>query len=279
MTEPTKNAILDTDFISKANIIQSGNSVLADEVLSFPGYRFFCHQKMVEELGDHGTRPSQEWLAKKIAAGMIDSYSDERIIREMREQTGNNCFSYYRSFLKNGCDLFHRDFYPSHFEALDRYLESGNLTGKAFLSVLQTCEGTIGHQESYGEIKAFVLSQALKLLKGTDTYIFCSDDFGARQGFANGALIPCISILGVFLKMKLMGKSMEEVQPFFHSFVRWCTERENPQTHVRVWEFASGSDKRVRVPISTLLTEIFDGKYQARKDGDLQMVKNENTTA
>ena len=279
MTEPIKNAILDTDFVSKANIIKPGDSVLADEVLSFPGYRFFCHQKMIEELGDHGTRQSQEWLAKKIAAGVIECYSDERIIREMQEQIGNNCFLYFRSFLKNGCNLFHRELYRSHFEALDQYLESGNLTKKAFLSVLQTRESSIGHQESYGEVKAFVLSQVLKMLKGTETYIFCSDDFGARQGFANGALIPCISILSVFLKMKLIGKSLEEVQPFFQSLVRWCTERENPQTHVRVWKFASGSDKRVRVPISTLLTEIFDGKYQARKDGDLQMVKNENATA
>ena len=265
MTEPIKNAILDTDFVSKANIIKPGDSVLADEVLSFPGYRFFCHQKMIEELGDHGTRQSQEWLAKKIAAGVIECYSDERIIREMQEQIGNNCFLYFRSFLKNGCNLFHRELYRSHFEALDQYLESGNLTKKAFLSVLQTRESS--------------MSQVLKMLKGTETYIFCSDDFGARQGFANGALIPCISILSVFLKMKLIGKSLEEVQPFFQSLVRWCTERENPQTHVRVWKFASGSDKRVRVPISTLLTEIFDGKYQARKDGDLQMVKNENATA
>jgi len=47
-------------------------------------------------------------------------------------------------------------------------------------------------------------------------------------------------------------------------------ERENPQTQVRVWEFASGSDKRIRVPIASLLEDIYADKYLARKNGDLQ---------
>ena len=91
-----------------------------------------------------------------------------------------------------------------------------------------------------------------------------------RQGFANGAQIPCISILSVFLKLELIGKSIEDVRPYFESFVRWCMERENPQTQVRVWEFASGSDKRIRVPIASLLEDIYADKYLARKNGDLQ---------
>ena len=65
MNESVKYAILDTDFVSKANIIKSNDRVLADEVLDFPGYRFYCHQKMKDELGDHGTRSAQEWLEKK----------------------------------------------------------------------------------------------------------------------------------------------------------------------------------------------------------------------
>ena len=55
MDEERKYAILDTDFVSKANIIKTESCVLADEVLAFPGYSFFCHQKMREELSDHGT--------------------------------------------------------------------------------------------------------------------------------------------------------------------------------------------------------------------------------
>ena len=268
----SKVAILDTDFVSKANIIKSKSHVLADEVLSFPGYRFFCHQKMKEELANHGTRPAQEWLDRMIAQGRIICYSDRQIIQELEKQVAGHCFSYYRSFLKNGCDIFDAGFYRKYFAQLDKCFETDIQDSGVFLSVLQSCESMIGHQQSYGEIKAFVLSQTLKLLYDEDTYIFCSDDFGARQGFANGAHIPCISILSVFLKLKLIGKTMGDVLPYFQSFVSWCMERENPQTHVRVWEFTSGSDKRVRVTIPSLLEDIYAGNYLARKDGDLQKV-------
>ena len=74
MSESVRYAILDTDFVSKANIIKSNNRVLADEVLKFPGYRFYCHQKMKTELGDHGTRSAQAWLDQKIASGDIRCY-------------------------------------------------------------------------------------------------------------------------------------------------------------------------------------------------------------
>ena len=46
MSEEFKYAILDTDFVSKANIIKADDRVLADEVLEFPGYKFYYHQKM-----------------------------------------------------------------------------------------------------------------------------------------------------------------------------------------------------------------------------------------
>ena len=128
-------------------------------------------------------------------------------------------------------------------------------------AVLRTCENQIGHQKSYGEIKAYVLAQTIKFLYDTEAYIFCSDDFGARQGFANGAQIPC-----------LMGKMKEEVEPFFQSFVRWCLDRKNPQTHVKVWIFKDGSDKRENVPIEFVLNDIYEGMYRARRDGDLQQV-------
>lgn len=90
--------------------------------------------------------------------------------------------------------------------------------------------------------------------------------------FANGAQIPCISILSVFLKLCLMGKMKEEVEPFFQSFVRWCLDRKNPQTHVKVWIFKDGSDKRENVPIEFVLNDIYEGMYRARRDGDLQQV-------
>ena len=272
MDEERKYAILDTDFVSKANIIKTENRVLADEVLAFPGYSFFCHQKMREELSDHGTGSAQTWLANKIVSGEIICYSDDQILSEMGRAVSDNCFLYYRSFLKQGCELFDSEFYSRYFQPLDTLMETGGYNRGTFISVLQSCENQIGHQKSYGEIKSFVLSQAIKFLHGKEAYIFCSDDFGARQGFANGAQIPCISILSIFLKLWLNGKTMEEVEPFFQSFVHWCSDRKNPQTHVKVWIFRNGSDKREKAEIGSILTDIYAGLYRARKDGDLQKV-------
>ena len=270
MAEEIKCAILDTDFVFKANIIKAESSVLADEVLEFPDYQFFCHQKMKEELEDHGTREAQLWLERKIGSGEIACYSDEQIITEILEKLHGFGYDYYRSFLKQGCDLFDVGFYARYFTPLDEWLEKGEDSAEVFLTLLRFCEDEIGHQKSYGEVKAFVLVQALRLLYGMEAYIFCSDDFGARQGFANGAQIPCISILSVFLKMRMIGKKMEEVQPYFQSFVHWCTNRENPQTHVKVWVLKEGSYKRDKVPVVSILSDIYKDLYCVRKNGDLQ---------
>ena len=272
MAEQQKYAILDTDFVSKANIIKTESHVLADEVLAFSGYSFFCHQKMKEELEDHGGREAQVWLENKIESGEIVCYSDDKILSEMNRYIHNSCFSYYRSFLKQGCDIFSAEFYNQYFTPLDEMMDSGEYDQERFLAVLHSCENQIGHQKSYGEIKAYVLVQTIKLLYNTEAYIFCSDDFGARRGFANSAQIPCISILSVFLKLRLLGRMMEEVEPYFQSFLHWCFDRENPQTHVKIWLFKDGSDKREKVPLETVLHDIYEGMYYARKDGDLQKI-------
>ena len=272
MAEQQKYAILDTDFVSKTNIIKTESHVLADEVLAFPGYSFFCHQKMKEELADHGRRDAQAWLENKIKSGEIVCYSDDKILSEMSRYIHNFCYLYYRSFLKQGCDIFNAEFYNQYFLPLDEMMDSGAYDQERFLAVLHSCENQIGHQKSYGEIKAYVLAQTIKLLYNTEAYIFCSDDFGARRGFANSAQIPCISILSVFLKLRLLGRMMEEVEPYFQSFLQWCFDRENPQTHVKIWLFKDGSDKREKVPLETVLHDIYEGLYYVRKDGDLQKI-------
>ena len=277
MPDELKYAILDTDFVSKANIISTKEHALADEVLAFPGYRFFCHQKMKEELSDHGTLPAQAWLDSMVADGTIVCYSDEKIVFELRKLASDNCLYYYRSFLKKGCDLFKAGFYEEYFGALDEFIESGTKDDIAFLSVLKSCEAFIGHGQNYGEVKAYVLSQTLWLIHGVETYIFCSDDFHARQGFANGAQIPCISILSVFLKLKYIGKSKEELLPYFQSYIRWNSERDIPQTQVKVWEYSYGSDKRIKVPSGTILDDIYAGVYETRKNGDLQRKQYRST--
>ena len=150
MAEQQKYAILDTDFVSKANIIKTESHVLADEVLAFPGYSFFCHQKMKEELADHGKRDAQVWLKNKIESGEIVCYSDDKILSEMSRYIHNSCFSYYRSFLKQGCDIFSAEFYNQYFMPLDEMMDSEEYDQERFLTVLRSCENQIGHQKSYG---------------------------------------------------------------------------------------------------------------------------------
>lgn len=267
MNELVRYAILDTDFVSKANIIKSNNRVLADEVLAFPGYRYYCHQKMKMELSDHGTSAAQEWLNQKIANGDIRCYDDAQIVVELKRAVGDYCYAYYRSFLKEACDMIDSDYYGRYFEELDKYLEQGKLNDSEFLDVLRACESLIGQKKSYGEVKAFVLLKTISFVYGVETFIFCSDDSNARRSYANSALIPCISILSVFLKLWLLKKPYSYVEPYYQSFVDWCINRDNPQTNVKVWMFS----KKERVPIESVLMDIYAGKYAARKDGDLQM--------
>lgn len=271
MSESVRYAILDTDFVSKANIIKSRNRVLADEVLEFPDYRFYCHQKMRLELADHGTRDSQLWLNRKIAEGVVQCYDDEQIIEKLREAVGNHCYAYYQSYLMTGCNMIRSDFYSEYFLQLDEYLTQGNCDESGFLDTLKNCESLISHQKSYGEVKAFVLLKAISFVYSVEAFIFCSDDFDARRSYANSAAIPCISILSVFHKLWLLKRPFEEVQPYYQSFIDWCINREEPQINVKVWRFSKGSNKREKVPIKNILTDIYAGKYAARKDGDLQM--------
>lgn len=273
MSELVKYAILDTDFVSKANIIKTDDRVLADEVLAFPDYRFYCHHKMTKELDDHGTNAAKAWLQRKIDSGEIICYDDRRIVEELQAETGVHCFSYYRSYLENGCGMVGDDFYATYFTGIDEWIDSGKTDTEEFLSILRSCETEIGHQKSYGEVKAFVLLQTIRYLYANEVFMFCSDDRLARQGFVNKALVPCISILSVFLKLWLMEKPYNDVQSFYQSFVDWCMNRENPQTTVKVWIFKTGSYKRENVRIKSVLVDIYAGKYEARKDGDLQLKK------
>ena len=272
MSELVRYAILDTDFVSKANIIQSNDRVLADEVLGFPGYRFYCHQKMKQELGDHGTRASQGWLDRKITEGDIRCYDDEQIIEELRNAAGDHCYAYYCSFLEEGCNMISSDYYGEYFEELNKYMEKGNFDDAGFLAKLKICESLIGHQKSYGEVKAFVLLKTLNYVYGVEAFIFCSDDSDARKSYANSAAIPCISVLSAFQKLWLLGKPFDEVKPYYQSFVDWCINRENPQVNVKVYRFSKGSDKLEKVPIESIISDIYAGKYMARKDGYLQLI-------
>ena len=119
MKEGKKYAILDTDFVSKANLIQADTEdILADRVINFKGYEFCCHSMMLEELGRHGTVMAQAWLQGKISEQMIRLYSDKDIIDGLTEKIGRKSFAVYLEFLKNSCEIYDRNYYESHYVTL-----------------------------------------------------------------------------------------------------------------------------------------------------------------
>ncbi|SFO30015.1 hypothetical protein SAMN04487831_11748 [Pseudobutyrivibrio sp. UC1225] len=274
MSELVKYAILDTDFVSKANIICSNGCMLADEVLRFPHYKFACHLKMMEELNYHNVGAGR-WLQTRIETGEIICVDDRAIIESLKEEVGESCFLYYRSFLNEGCNIISNDFYSQYFNDLDTWIEVGNSDKDMdeFLALLQICESSIGHGNSYGEVKAFVLLKYLKMTQESQVIVFCSDDRGARRGFANLSMSPCISLLAVFYKLWRMGTSYEIADGYYQSFVNWCLRRANPQNTVRVWNYTEGTEKLIKTSIQDVLNDIYDGKYEVRKDGDLQMTR------
>jgi len=58
MSETSKKALLDTDFLFKTQLAQNRNrEPLADLIMQFDGYDFFCHEKIISELQTHGFSP------------------------------------------------------------------------------------------------------------------------------------------------------------------------------------------------------------------------------
>ena len=95
----TKKALLDTDFLFKTHLSQNlRQESLADAVMEFDGYEFFCHEKILDELKAHGFDPDPiPWLENKFDSGKIIRYSDKRILDDLekmffclfRGETGN----------------------------------------------------------------------------------------------------------------------------------------------------------------------------------------------
>ena len=108
----------------------------------------------------------------------------------------------------------------------------------------------------------------MEILYSKQVYVFCSDDFKARQSIAGLTKpINCISILGVFYKLMKMGHGKTEMQEYYNRLSAFLKN----QTEYRVWSLSG--HQRIRVPIMQVLDDIYDGKFQLLKNGDLQYIK------
>lgn len=263
-----KYALLDTDFLYKAHLARNtANHTLAEFVLDFNDYEFFCHEMIKEELTRHEINPDPNpWLEEKIKSGRIKLYSDRDILNELSNIYGAAATLTYISLLKISCDTFNAGFFDEYYGSLE-YTE--NVTDiDYFLTALKACDEKIPHQNGLGEKKTYVLVQMMEILYNKQVYVFCSDDFKARQSIAGLTKpINCISILGVFYKLMKMGHDKAEMQEYYNRLSAFLKN----QTDYRVWSLSG--HQRIRVPIMQVLDDIYDGKFQLLRNGDLQYIK------
>ena len=206
------------------------------------------------------------WLEEKIKARRIKLYSDRDIVNELSKIYGEIATLTYISLLQISCDTFNAEFFEEYYGMLE-YTE--NVTDiDCFLTALKACDDKIPHQNGLGEKKTYVLVQMMEILYNKQVYVFCSDDFKARQSIASlTKSINCISILGVFYKLMKMGHDKTEMQEYYNRLSAFLKN----QTEYRVWSLLG--HQRIRVPIMQVLDDIYDGKFQLLKNGDLQYIK------
>ena len=125
MNETSKKALLDTDFLFKTQLAQNRNrEPLADLIMQFEGYDFFCHEKIISELQTHGFSPDPiPWIEEQVAKGKIQLFSDSKILDEIDELFGSGSPQLYYDMLKTSCDAFPKsagklfdDIYAGKFE-------------------------------------------------------------------------------------------------------------------------------------------------------------------
>ena len=268
MEKDKKYALLDTDFLYKSHLARNAaNHTLAELVINFCDYKFFCHEMIKEELTRHEISPDPNpWIEEKIKAGRIKLYSDRDIVNELSKIYGEAATLTYISLLQISCDTFNAGFFEKYYGTLE-YTEKV-IDIDCFLTALKACDDKIPHQNGMGEKKTYVLVQMMEILYNKQVYVFCSDDFKARQSIASLTKpINCISILGVFYKLMKMGHNKTEMQEYYNRLSGFLRN----QTEYSVWSLSG--HQRIRVPIMQVLDDIYAGKFQLLKNGDLQYIK------
>ena len=263
-----KYALLDTDFLYKSHLARNAaNHTLTDFVMEFPDYEFFCHEMIKEELTRHEVVPDPNpWLEDKIQNGRVKLYSDRDIVTELGKIYGTFATSMYLTLLKTSCNIFNVGFFEEYYGMMGGIDKWEDID--IFLAELKKCDDSVPSQNGLGEKKIYVLIQMLEIMYGNQVYVFCSDDFKARQNIA-GLTKPvyCISILGVFYKLMKMGHDKFEMQEYYYRLSAFLKN----QTEYRVWSVSG--HQRIRVPIQQVFDELYDGKFQMLRNGDLQYIK------
>lgn len=136
------------------------------------------------------------------------------------------------------------------------------------MAALKECDDDVPHKMGLGEKKTYVLIQMMEIMHSNRVYVFCSDDFKARQSIVSlETPVRCISILGVFYKLMKMGKKKSEMQEYYDHLAAFLKN----QTEYKVWSISG--HQRAGVPIQQVFDEIYDDKFQMLRNGDLKYIK------
>lgn len=263
-----KYALLDTDFLYKSHLARNAaNHTLTDFVMEFPDYEFFCHEMIKEELTRHEVVPDPNpWLQDKIQSGRVKLYSDRDIVTELGKIYGTSATSMYLTLLQTSCDTFNAGFFEEYYGTMSNMDNLEDV--EIFLAALKACDDGVPSQNGLGEKKTYVLIQMMEIMHSNRVYVFCSDDFRARRSIASLTKpIHCISILGVFYKLMKMGHDKSEMQEYYNRLSAFLKN----QTDYRVWSVSG--HQRIRVPIQQVFDDLYDGKFQMLRNGDLQYIK------
>lgn len=263
-----KYALLDTDFVSKMNLIRDDDqNKLIDKIMIMPNYRFFCHRQIVDELIRHNIAGAPQWLEEKVKSKVICIYDDRMILDELLEIYGKLSVNVYADMLKNACDVFQYEYFRNKFilvSQMDRY----HYDIEEFLRYLQMDCDTIGTGQNLGEIKLFVLLQLLKLKAGNQIHVFCSDDKNARNAVTGVGTVRCISVLSSFVRLKNeIGFTKEEAEPYIRSYLERCLSDE--QEYLKV-QSASRKNRMCKIPCEQVFCDIFSDKIEDLMNGNLR---------
>ena len=262
-----KYALLDTDFISKTYSIKGDkNKRLIDQILKFPEYEFFCHAKILSELNVYSADISL-WLKEKLTKQKIKCYTDENILENLSLIYGLLAYTKYTQLLKTACDVFSKSFFKNYYQVLED-IDYGLISNEEYLEKLQLLDKQIETNNNLGEIKTFVLLQALSIIYGKQVYVFCSDDNDARNGVISFDNVCCISLVSAFSRLKEeLCWTIDDAGLYIDSFVRFC--QKHNQTNFRVME-ASKVRRIKRVSCRLVLEGIFKDQFIELKNGMLR---------
>lgn len=171
-----KYALLDTDFISKMHLIRKDDqNKLIDKIMVMPNYTFYCHEQISVELLRHNTVGPLEWFKGKVKSKLIYLYNDEMILDELTAIYGDLALAMYVDMLKTACDAYKDGYFEENFTEMSK-INALYVGRTEFLEKLTLDCETIGAGKNLGELKSYVLLQALNMKFGQRVYVFCSDD-------------------------------------------------------------------------------------------------------